>query len=144
MEKLTEQQKKILKVFYDEQCDEDDGLVRDECSVVRYSTLEHELKTTKDRLKPDIIELRNMGIIWLAMAVDCDYIPSGSGYILTEPKGESIVRELFLTCRTCDGTGEVTTMEAVYAGEPHMAPIGTGKCPDCTKVDDDYEPENEI
>lgn len=31
-------------------------------------------------------------------------------------------------CADCYGTGEVTTMEYVYAGEPHMAPIGTRRC----------------
>ena len=33
-------------------------------------------------------------------------------------------------CEECGGTGEVTTMEEVYAGEQgHKAPIGTQKCP---------------
>ncbi len=41
-------------------------------------------------------------------------------------------------CETCLGEGEVTTMEQVWAGEPHMAPIGTAKCPDCTP-EPDYE-----
>lgn len=36
-------------------------------------------------------------------------------------------------CRTCGGTGEVSKMEQVYAGEPHMADIGTESCPDCKK-----------
>ncbi len=36
-------------------------------------------------------------------------------------------------CQTCGGSGEVRTMERVYAGEPHMADIGTEKCPDCNK-----------
>jgi hypothetical protein len=31
-------------------------------------------------------------------------------------------------CEDCLGTGEVTTMETVWAGEPHQAPIGTQKC----------------
>lgn len=31
-------------------------------------------------------------------------------------------------CAFCLGTGEVTTMEAVYAGESHQAPIGTKVC----------------
>jgi hypothetical protein len=39
-------------------------------------------------------------------------------------------------CETCQDTGEVDTMEAVYPNEPHMAPIGTGRCPDCTGEDD--------
>lgn len=32
------------------------------------------------------------------------------------------------TCEMCGGTGEITTMEYVYPGEPHMAPIGTQTC----------------
>lgn len=31
-------------------------------------------------------------------------------------------------CEFCGGSGEVETMEYVYPGEPHMAPIGTQKC----------------
>lgn len=31
-------------------------------------------------------------------------------------------------CEVCLGTGEVSTMEAVYPGEPHMADIGTRAC----------------
>jgi hypothetical protein len=31
-------------------------------------------------------------------------------------------------CELCGGTGEVTTSEQVYPGEPHMADIGTRKC----------------
>lgn len=31
-------------------------------------------------------------------------------------------------CEHCGGEGTVTVDEAVYPGEPHMAPIGTQKC----------------
>lgn len=31
-------------------------------------------------------------------------------------------------CDMCEDTGEVSTMEYVYAGEPHMADIGTKPC----------------
>lgn len=31
-------------------------------------------------------------------------------------------------CEMCDGTGEVSCMEAVYPGEPHMADVGTQTC----------------
>lgn len=34
-------------------------------------------------------------------------------------------------CQRCGGTGEVSKMEQVYPGEPHMADIGTETCPDC-------------
>lgn len=47
-------------------------------------------------------------------------------------------------CAECGGTGEVTTMEAVYAGEPHMAPIGNAPCPACRPSrDDDYDDQGE-
>lgn len=47
-------------------------------------------------------------------------------------------------CATCGGTGEVTTSEQVYPGEPHMADIGTAPCPDCgIKDDDDYDPDED-
>lgn len=42
-------------------------------------------------------------------------------------------------CRTCGGLGEVTTMEQVYSGEPHIAPIGTQNCPDCNPKSEDFE-----
>lgn len=47
-----------------------------------------------------------------------------------------LVTEKFLeayppVCRTCGGTGEVSSMERVYANEPHMADVGTQPCPDC-------------
>ena len=40
-------------------------------------------------------------------------------------------------CEMCGGTGEMTTMEYVYAGEPHMAPIGTRPCLCQSKKDED-------
>jgi hypothetical protein len=43
---------------------------------------------------------------------------------------------------TCGGTGEVTTMETVYPGEPHQAPIGTAPCPDCSP-EPDYDDQDE-
>jgi len=48
-------------------------------------------------------------------------------------------------CETCGGTGEVSAMEAVYPGEPHMADVGTQPCPDCCGGDteDDYNPDDE-
>lgn len=36
--------------------------------------------------------------------------------------------EVERVCAECLGEGTVTTMEAVYPGEPHMAPIGTKVC----------------
>lgn len=31
-------------------------------------------------------------------------------------------------CQYCEGEGEVPCMDYVYAGEPHMAMVGTQKC----------------
>lgn len=46
-------------------------------------------------------------------------------------------------CSICHGEGVVDTMEAVYPGEPHMAPIGSQPCV-CVAGDneDEYEDEN--
>lgn len=42
-------------------------------------------------------------------------------------------------CVHCLGTGEMTVDEAVYAGEPHMAPIGSQKCICQLSDPDDYD-----
>lgn len=44
-------------------------------------------------------------------------------------------------CEMCEGTGFVTTMGYVYAGEPHMAMIDEAPCPECRSYDDDYNNE---
>lgn len=44
-------------------------------------------------------------------------------------------------CGSCGGSGEVTTMEYVYPGEPHMAPVGIAPCR--CRWDDDDEPEDD-
>lgn len=49
--------------------------------------------------------------------------------------------EIEEVCAECLGTGEVTTMEQVYAGEPHMAPIGTRACL-CQKKEEEYDNQN--
>lgn len=49
-------------------------------------------------------------------------------YTCKRCKKECEVEEV---CAECGGTGEVTTMERVYANEPHTAPIGTAPCPVC-------------
>lgn len=48
-------------------------------------------------------------------------------------------------CETCGGYGEVRTMEYVWAGEPHMADIGSAPCPECSPPkgrEEDREPED--
>ncbi len=39
-------------------------------------------------------------------------------------------------CPICGGDGEVTVMEPVYQGEPHMAAVGTMPC-DCQLIEED-------
>lgn len=43
-----------------------------------------------------------------------------------------------IVCEICGGTGEVSTMEPVWAGEPHMADIGTEKCVCQISDDEDF------
>lgn len=47
-------------------------------------------------------------------------------YTCSKCKEECDVEEN--VCAYCLGTGEVTTMETVYPGESHVAPIGTETC----------------
>lgn len=92
---MTELQEKILKIFFGTQCDEDEGYMHDECTAVNYCHLQKDLNLPKDVIKKDLIELRNNGIVHLLMTVNYDYIPSGSGWFLTE-KGEELVKKLFI------------------------------------------------
>ena len=41
-----------------------------------------------------------------------------------------------ITCEICQDTGEVVTMDYVYAGEPYMAAIGIAPC-ECQRVVDE-------
>ena len=50
--------------------------------------------------------------------------------------------EVTEVCALCLGTGEVTTMETVYQGEPHVAPTGTEKCLCQLKDVDDYNEQD--
>lgn len=45
-------------------------------------------------------------------------------------------------CPICGGDGEVTVMEPVYQGEPHMAAIGTRPC-ECQLIEEDGRDEYE-
>lgn len=92
---MNEIKTQILKCFYDLQCSEDSGDFNDdETPTIRYSLLERELNLSRDRLRPNVIELRNDGVIELGPTVDVDYMPSGSGYHLTT-KGAELVKSLF-------------------------------------------------
>jgi DnaJ-class molecular chaperone len=52
-------------------------------------------------------------------------------------KEENADKERQEVCETCGGTGEVSCMESVYAGEPYMASVGIERCPDCNMPDYD-------
>jgi len=61
--------------------------------------------------------------------INLNYIGSPRGLM------EYIGKEI---CEDCWGTGEVTTMEKVYPGEEHMAPIGSQPC-HCQRRDDESD-----
>ena len=91
MTELTHLQKRIMVEFIQTQMP--GGYELDECPGLRYTTLESELKVTRARLQPEVIELRNMGLIELLPTVDWEnYAPSGSGYFLTK-EGRWYARE---------------------------------------------------
>ena len=90
---FTELQKRIYIEFINEQMPE--GWELDECPGIRYKSLETELKVSKDRLRPEVLELRNRGLIELLTTVDWEYYaPSGSGYFLTN-EGRDFARMYF-------------------------------------------------
>lgn len=90
-----ELENKILKEFYDLQCNEDNGLFNDdETPLVSYSRLEKSLGIERKLIKPHLIELRNNQVIELTNAVDGDYVFAGRGWMLTE-KGAKLVQSLF-------------------------------------------------
>ncbi len=49
------------------------------------------------------------------------------------------------TCEFCGGKDgeheDIETMEQVWAGEPHYAPIGSRPCPNASGDDDEYDPD---
>jgi hypothetical protein len=80
--------KKVLTEFIEVQMTKDDkGFAYriDEGYGVGYSkqTLS-DIGVTKEELKPIMIALRNEGMIELLPTVDCDGVPCGSGYFITE------------------------------------------------------------
>jgi DNA-binding HxlR family transcriptional regulator len=100
---MNKLQEEILKFFWENQCDTDDGvMLTDEFTpLISYKKMEKEFefvgkKVEKELLKPQLCDLRNKGLIYLAMAVDYDYIPHGSGWSLTE-KGVDLCNEMFLS-----------------------------------------------
>jgi len=101
---ITETQKKILDEFKEYHLwepDEDDGLPQeyslhvDEVPGVGYKGLEKVTGLSKDRLLPEMIELRNEGFIALQVVVDYEYyMPCGSSYFLTK-KGCAFINKHF-------------------------------------------------
>ena len=61
--------------------------------LVTYKRLEKELGVTRSRLQVEIRELRDMGLVELSPAVDYDYVPNGSGWILTS-HGVALINHL--------------------------------------------------
>lgn len=57
---------------------------------------------------------------------------TGIHFVLTEQARveelREAEREAEKECEICGGTGEVSSMEQVWADEPHMADVGTRKC----------------
>lgn len=59
---------------------------------------------------------------------------------IAELLAKGVIREeVEYDCEICQDTGEVDTMESVYPGEPHQAPIGTQKCECRLRDPDDYD-----
>jgi len=46
-------------------------------------------------------------------------------------------------CNTCGGTGEVTIPGKVWPGEPHLADVDSGPCPDCRRDVEDTNSDEE-
>lgn len=71
--------------------------------------------------------------------VEYIYDDKSDGYICSKCHKTCEVEEV---CALCLGTGEVSTMEPVYPGEPHMADIGTRTCLCRLKEADDTDDDS--
>ena len=97
MPEFTEVQKKLLKKFYQLQLDSG-YFIPDKVPHVLCSKLDKDIGIDPAHIQFGLIELRNMGLIWLAKPTDqSKFPPSAHGWSLTDPKGVDIVRELFFT-----------------------------------------------
>lgn len=85
---------KILKFMCENQVTESDRLTRgegydgfylndDDCPLCTYSYINDGTMDLKE-MKAAMIEMRNDGLVELLNAVDCDGMPNGSGWSLTE------------------------------------------------------------
>lgn len=93
---VLEIQKAVLKVLalkkfdnFDEPYD-----MKEEAHGARYLELEKETGVPRVHLRPEVLELRNLGYIELMPTVDYDGAPCGSAYFLTE-KGNDFVIKIF-------------------------------------------------
>ncbi len=92
MNRANELQQKILEAMKDLQVWDvsDTGnppeyrINDDECPLMTYAALEKKLGQSRPRLKVEMLELRDDGLVELSPSVDQDYMPNGSGWILTE------------------------------------------------------------
>lgn len=82
---LTDIQRSILKDLFEYQCDEVSGALHDdETPLLTYGHFVDLIKRPKPFIKPHMIDLRDKGFVKLSMAVDYDYQPNGSAWMLTE------------------------------------------------------------
>jgi len=100
-ETLTATQKRVLKEFLEEQCQEpwnehqpQRWTLRDEFTLFTYKRLERETGFNRTQLRRAVLDMKRRGIIELSVAVNSDYVPSGSGYMLTT-KGLALINDLF-------------------------------------------------
>lgn len=93
MRRTNDLQQRILEAMKDLQVSNwaDDGepvqyrINDDECPLMTYKKLEKELGEIRARLRVEMLELRNEGLVELCPAVDYEYYaPNGSGWMLTE------------------------------------------------------------
>lgn len=80
----------------------------------------------------------------IRLAKEMSGVVLGKGVVMEIMYNYTTLKERFENeCDECGGTGEVTTMEQVYANEPHMAPIGTRPCPKCrSKKEEEYNDQD--
>lgn len=107
--KFTETQMRILKVFYETQFNEDSGYFNDETPLVSYKLLVKELGLSKEVIKPELIDLRNKGVVMLSMAVNYDYEPCGSGWMVnTTNRSDDMIRGMFFETPLSETTNPLT------------------------------------
>ena len=95
---MEDTQKTILKVFYDTQYETEEGYWSEDefVPLIVYKELQEKTGLSLRLLRANVLDLRDAGVMELCMSVDGDYIPNGSGYMLTD-KGKDMALKLFDT-----------------------------------------------